>query len=341
MCPVNLNAAVLKIKSLSKYFDAYAYGFLVFVMFFVLSGCKQEDKTASEISKIPVDLEVLRFDREFATATAEQIPALKEKYPYLFPEQFPDSIWIAKLTDTIQTELSEEVNKAFGDFTKETEDIASLFKHMRYYFPTFEVPKVVTVTSDVRYNNRIIYTDTLLLLGLDNYLGKDHHFYKGIQRYIAKGLDKQFLTSDITSALTKKIVQYPRNRSFLSRIIYYGKELYLKDNILPTISDAQKIGYTPEEIAWSKANEEQIWRYFVERELLYSTDAKLDRRFLDTAPFSKFQLELDSESPGRVGRYIGWQIVRAFMEKNDVSLQQLLSLPADDIFKKSNYKPRK
>ncbi len=341
MCPVNLNATVLKMKRLLKYFGLSAFTCSFFFIILTFFSCGETNKTAEEISKIAIDLKVNRFDREFANAVPEDIPRLKLQYPYLFPEQFPDSLWIAKLSDTIQTELSDEVHKAFGDFEQETEDLESLFQHIKYYFPKFKIPNVVTVTSDVGYNNRVILTDTLLLLGLDNYLGKDHHFYKSIQKYIAAGLDKQYLTSDIASALSKKVVQYPRNRSFLSRMVYYGKELYIKDKLLPNISDAQKIGYTTDEMEWAKANEEQIWRYFVERELLYSTDAKLDRQFLDPAPFSKFQLELDSESPGRLGRYIGWQIVRAFMDKNTKRLEQLLKLDPDEIFKKSNYKPRK
>ena len=111
--------------------------------------------------------------------------------------------------------------------------------------------------------------------------------------------------------------------------------------MLPLESDAVKIGYTEEKLDWAAANESQIWRYFVERELLYSTDLKLGPRFLDPAPFSKFRLELDNESPGRLGRYMGWQIVKAFAERNTLSLEQLLLLPEDEIFKKSNYKPKK
>ena len=67
----------------------------------------------------------------------------------------------------------------------------------------------------------------------------------------------------------------------------------------------------------------------------------LANRFMDPAPFSKFSLELDNESPGRLGRYMGWQIVRAFMNNNEVKLNQLLNLSAEEIFKKSNYKPKK
>ena len=192
------------------------------------------------------------------------------------------------------------------------------------------------------YNSRVILADSILLIGLDNYLGKDHKFYAGFQNYIATGLDKQFLVSDVASEFCGQIVPRERGRTFLDQMVYYGKELYLKDKLIPFQSEAQRIVYAPEQLEWAKVNEEQIWRYYVERELLYSTDKQLQLRFLEPAPFSKFQLELiDSESPGRIGRYIGWQIVRAFMENNDVTLQQMLTIPADEIFKKSNYKPKK
>ncbi|MGW9685444.1 gliding motility lipoprotein GldB [Flagellimonas sp. 2504JD1-5] len=328
-------------KRLSKYLGFHPYILLVLSVSIIYLACKEVDKTEESIAKISIDLTVSRFDREFASATAKDIPTLKTKYPYLFPNQYPDSIWVAKLTDTIQIELSHEVDKAFGDFDEQIKELESLFQHIGHYFSGYKTPKVVTVTSDVRYNDRIILTDSLLLIGLDNYLGSEHHFYESIQRYIAAGLDKNYLTSDVASAFAKTVLQYPRNRTFLSRMVYYGKELYLKDKLLPHTMDAQKITYTAEEMKWAMENEEQIWRYFVERELLYNTDATLDRRFLDPAPFSKFGLELDNQSPGRVGRYIGWQIVRAFMANNDVTLHQMLGLPADEIFNRSKYKPRK
>ena len=342
MCPVKINAAVLKMKGLSKYFDFQISSFLILALLFLVVGCKRGDETEKKIAQIDLDLKVHRFDREFATAQPEDIPKLKSSYPYLFPAQFPDSVWITKLTDTLQVELSEEVKDAFEDFSSETLELESLFQHISYYFPETVAPKVVTLISDVAYENRIILTDSLLLVGLDNYLGKDHRFYQSIPRYVAQGLDKQYLVSDVASAFTKKVLKYPRNRTFLSRMVHYGKELYIKDKLLTENTDAQKINYTQEQIEWAQANEEQIWRYFVERELLYSTESSLDRRFLDPAPFSKFQLALDNESPGRVGRYMGWQIVRSYMEKNPkTQLTELLDLPADKLFKKSNYKPKR
>ncbi|MBT8183152.1 MAG: gliding motility lipoprotein GldB [Eudoraea sp.] len=315
--------------------------FALLLILFSSYSCKNETGVSEDVSKIRINLAVLRFDKQFAEAKPEDIPALKNEFPYLFPKQYPDSLWIAKLNDTLQKELYSEVNAEFPDFVKETADLELFFKHVLYYFPNYKVPKVITVISDVDYTNRVILADTLLLIGLDNYLGKDHRFYGGIEQYIAAGLDKEYLVSDVASAFGKTRLRFPSDRTFLAQMIYYGKELYLKDKLMPLATDAQKIAYSPEELEWAQANEEQIWRYFIEREILYSTDNMLAPRFLDPAPFSKFRLELDNESPGRLGRYMGWQITRAFMNNNDVKLSQLLGLSAEEIFKKSNYKPKK
>ena len=60
------------------------------------------------------------------------------------------------------------------------------------------------------------------------------------------------------------------------------------------------------------------------------------------APFSKFYLEIDNETPGRIGQWIGWQIVRAYVQNNpDISATQLLKTDYKTIFEKSKYKPKK
>ena len=314
--------------------------FYLWIIFaFVFIGCENKDKIAEEVNMIALDLRVSRFDNVFANSSASDIPNLRIEYPYLFPA--PDSVWIAKLQDSLQIELRQEVKTEFADFEKETVDIELLFKYIKYYFPKYPVPSVITVTNDVDYNNRIILADSLLLIGLDNYLGPEHKYYSGLQNFIAKDMNRDFIVSNIASAFANKVVSRPKERTFLAQIIYYGKILYLKDKLMPFHNDGQKITYSQDQLGWAQANEEPMWRHFIENELLYSTDIKLAQRFLDPAPFSKFGLELDNESPGQLGRYLGWQIVRSFMDKNEVSLLQLLNLSAEEIFKKSNYKPNK
>lgn len=304
-------------------------------------GCREADKEAADIAKIEVELDVARFDREFAEASPANIPRLKKKYPYLFPVNYPDSVWTAKVQDSLQMEISEEVEKTFPDLSEEEDGLRSLFQHIKYYYPNFLLPKIVTVTSDVDYANRVILADTLLLVGLDNYLGPSHDFYKVLPNYVAQDLDKKFLVRDVATAFAKKIVPPITDRTFLSQMIYYGKELYIKEKFMPLVTDDINIGYTQKQLDWAKANEEQVWRYFVEGGTIYDTDRNLGPRFLDPAPFSKFQLELDNESPDMIGRFIGWQIVRAFMNNNKEDMHEMLALSGEEIFKRSLYKPRR
>ncbi|NAS29462.1 gliding motility lipoprotein GldB [Flavobacteriaceae bacterium R38] len=316
--------------------------FIVLFCLIALVSCQKENKIEKEIAAIQLDVQTDRFDRKFAQVKVENLGSLKAEYPFLFPEQFPDSLWVTQIKDTLQIDLNNEVAKEFPGIEDQEIEIKSLLQHIKYYFPEKTIPgKIITVTSNVDYKNKVIYTDDFLFVSLDTYLGENHRFYDGIQGYIRKNMNKEMMASDAASAFANTIIPVLRNREFLASMIFYGKELYLKDVLIPFKTDAEKIGYTEEEYAWSEANESEIWRYFVERDLLFSTDSKLLERFIKTAPFSKFYLELDAESPGRIGRYIGWQIVRAYMDNNDVSLQELMTTPFDVIFNKSKFKPRK
>jgi len=172
------------------------------------------------------------------------------------------------------------------------------------------------------------------------YLGKDHKFYE-FPEYIKQNFQENQMLPDIVSSFSKNKIVPPTDNTLLSQMIYAGKELYIKDLLLPEYSDADKMGYKPEQIKWCQENEGYMWRYFIEKKMLYDTDQKLIPRFINPAPFSKFYLEIDNESPGRVGSWIGWQIVRSFMENNEVSLQQLLLIDNKELFEKSKYKPKK
>lgn len=321
----------------------FAYKPLVVLLIVLISGgCEENGKEVSDaVLETPVEIRMNRFDVAFDQMEIKDLPTLKATYPYLFPEQYPDSVWIAKHSDSLQMEIRGEVRKAFANFKPYEAELELLFKHIRYYFPDENIPEITTLTNDVDYQNRVILTDSLLLIGLDNYLGADHRFYANMDRYIAKELDARYLSSDVAAAFARRRVPMARERSFISQMIYYGKILYLKDLLLPLKPDAVKIGYDQAELQWALDNEGQIWRYFIERELLYKTDRELAPRFLDPAPFSKFRLLLDNESPGRLGRYMGWQIVRSYMETNDVPLERMLMTGGEELFKNSNYKPPK
>jgi gliding motility-associated lipoprotein GldB len=315
----------------------------ILLVFFgvLLFSCNNESKIEAEIAKIPMDVELVRFDKEFAKASVTDLPLLKQKYPAFFPIQYNDSIWVEKLKDTLQNQLEVEVLKIFPEEQSLKAELVELFQHIKYYFPQFLTPVVVTATSDVDYRNKIILADSMLVIALDTYLGSEHPFYEGIDKYVVKEMKSSQVGPDIAEIYAREYIKPPTNATFLGQLIYYGKMQYLKDLWLPNTSNAEKIGYSEEEIQWAQENELYMWRYFVENEMLYNTDPKLGARFLNPAPFSKFYLEIDNETPGMLGRFLGWQIVRAYMENNDTDVRQLMVTDADEIFNKSKYKPKK
>lgn len=314
-------------------------GFLILLI--SLFSCDNQSETEAKIEKIDAKFEVIRFDEKFAETTEATLPALKEEFPYLFPKQYPDSLWVHKLNDSIQVEIEAEVKKAFPEFSSETDELHRLFQHVKYYFPDFQVPDVITITSEVDYKNKSLYTGDYLFVALDTYLGEDHEFYMGIQDFLKKNFRKEQIVADAATEIAETYVPKAESRTFLAHMLYYGKILYLKDRFIPFTSDAEKIGYTEAELQWAAANEDQIWRYFIENELIYDTDSQLYTRFLYPAPFSKFYLGLDAESPARTGQYIGRNIIRSYMDKNDVSIKSMLNTSAEEIFNKANYKPKK
>lgn len=315
------------------------------IVIIVIAGltlsCKSDSKLEQEISKLDISFTIERFDQLFGTATSSDLPQLKKAYPFLFPKQYNDSIWIAEINDTLQKQLRNEVNKVYVNFKDTEDDIRSLFQHLKYHFKAFNTPRVITVTSNVEYRNKVIVTDSVVLIALDTYLGANHEFYDRIHQYIKENFEATQIVPDLAEHYAKKQIFQPPRKTLLDEMIYAGKVLYFKDAMLPSALDQHKIGYTKEDLVWAQANESNIWRHFVEKELLFSTDTKLASRFINPAPFSKFYLELDSESPGRLGQYIGWQIVRAYMKNNAVSLQEMLNKDADEIFNNSKFKPHK
>ena len=312
------------------------------IVFSVLFSCSKESKIEKEIAEIPIDVEIERFDQLFAGLTPGNLPNLKKEYPFLFSEKYADSVWINKSKDTIQIEINQEIEKVFSDISQEKDELHALFQHIKYYFPEIKKPRIVTITSDVDYHNKVVLSKELLIISLDTYLGKDHHFYEGIQKYLRSNFERKYIVSDVASMYAKNQVGPIRDRTFLGNLISFGKELYVKGLLLPNFSDARKMGYTEEQYSWAKDNEEQIWRFFVDRQLLYSTESALMPRFLYPAPFSKFYLEeIDKEAPDRLGQFIGWRIVTSYMKNNNVSLRQLLMANAETIFNKSKYKPKR
>ena len=316
------------------------YTALLFVLSFFFA-CKMEKEQPVNVSAIPMELQIERFEQLFYTSTAETLPALKNRYPYLFPIQDHDSIWLQRISDTTEVELFRRTERIFGTMERERKSLSNLFKHVTYYNPGFIPPKIITLISNRDYQSRAMYVDSLLFVSLDLYLGKDDDMYAEFPDYLAQQFEPELLPVAVANTLVEKQIPESRNRIFLNALISNGKKMELMTHYLPEMSDAQLLYYTPAELDWIISNEAEIWKYFIENNLLFSTDSSLKTRFIDDAPFSKFYLDIDKQSPGRIGIWMGWQIVRSFMENTYSSIPDLINTDPEELFKKSKYKPKK
>jgi len=316
--------------------------FILFLGMIFLMSCKKSTniKTQVDVSTIKANVNIDRFDIDFYQANEKTLKQIKLKYPMLFPVA-NDSVWLQKINDKDEQELFLEVQKKYPSVKHIETSLEALFKHIKYYNTKFSVPRVITMLTNIDYDSRITISDNLLFISLDAYLGATHEFYNDYPNYIKQNNTEAHIIVDVAKAYINKQVKPNRNRRFIDKMIAEGKKMYLLDCYLPTTTDAEKIGYTAEKFAWAKNSEENIWMYFISKDMLYSTDMKLNKRFLDIAPFSKFYMGEDNLSPGRIGVYIGWQIVRAYMQNNDVSLPQLMKTSEEEIFQKSKYKPKR
>ena len=315
--------------------------FLFSLVIVLLAACKQEDKTEQEIAKIPVDFKIERFDKLFYDSKPEDLQFIKAKYPFFFPEGNEDSVWVNKLKNPLLRDLYNEVENKYKNTDKLQSDLSDLFARIQYYFPKYKTPRVVTLINEVDTDAKVIYADSIALISLDCYLGENHRFYVDFPDYQRVGFNENQILSDLVSSFSYGKILPPSDKTLLSIMVYYGKQLYLKDILLPNESDAAKMAYNENQIQWCKENEYQMWSYFIENKLLYEANIKNEFRFINDAPFSKFYLEIDNESPGRVGQWLGWQIVRSYMEHNKVSIEELLATDAKTLFEKSKYKPSK
>lgn len=320
---------------MKKYFAIVLLGFLLF-------SCDKKSKVEKAVEEIPVEMQLFRFEQAFFEATPQTLPEVKAEFPDFFPEGTPDAVWIQKMQDPLWRELYAEVQKKYKNFNARQEAIEDVFRHIKYHFPTVRPPKIYTAIGDMDYNNKVIYANDKLIIALELFLGSKHRFYVDFPAYISQNFEERQMMPEVAASFALGVLPPPSDKTLLAEMIYAGKELYIKDLLLAdNYTDAEKIGYTPQQEAWCRENESYMWSYFIENKLLYSSDSKLGNRFINMAPFSKFYLEIDNESPGRVGRWVGWQIVRSFMANNEVPVAEMIKMDAAQLFEKSKYKPKK
>lgn len=244
------------------------------------------------------------------------------------------------LTDPTIKSVFDSVNLIYADRKEFIEPLNDAFTRYKQFFPKNRIPRVETFISGFNYG--IIATDSVLGIGLDMFLGKDNKFYSmlSVPKFISYSMGKEYLVSSAVKGwMTTEFVLDSKSNTLLDEMIYEGKMLYVLDALFPETHDSIKIKYSNFQLEWAKHNEAPAWKYLIDQKLLFNTNHLEKRKIIADAPFTT---GMPKESPGRIGQFLGWQIVRKYMSKKDkIDLMALINeTNSQKILNESGYKPK-
>lgn len=325
---------------------------LPFTLILCFAACKPEErpcKLDDEILSMPLSLEIERLEDAFFEARGEaDFLFLLEKYPdfaegYLGASGYASKEVLARELqamhqDTLLLELFREVRAHFPTVDSLETELEHAFKHIRFHFPDFKVPKVYTFVGG--FGSDIYLDEHILVIGLDYFLPATHRFQPpDLPQYISDRYQKPYIVPMVVTAISAVFNKTDmRQNTLLAEMIYYGKSYHFTKAILPCTSDEFIIGYSMAEITACFDNEEFIWAHFVENDLLFETNPFVIRKYTGEAPATD---EISPDAPGRLGRWLGWNIVDDYAANQDIPLGTLMGeTDTEKIFRLSGYKPR-
>lgn len=334
------------------------WGFILVVALSLTSSCgnsrKDVDVDHIDIPNVAIDrLEQDLFSIDTANIAAET-KKLETKYGRFYSSFIMGVINNGGLRDSsyvyrIKQFISDrDMRQAYTDCQRTypaldtlEEEFTEAFRHFKHYFPDRHLPKVITMMSGFNYN--AIMLDSTLAIGLEMYLGNNNTFYRmlALPNYKTLFMNKQNILPD--AMRTWMLGEFPfmmDKGDFLSEITYMGKIMYLTDMMLPHVEDTLKAQYSQKQLEYALQNEFNIWSYFAAQKLLYTTDRAEIMKYTADGPFTA---AFSKESAPRIGYWIGWQIIRQYMNNNpDITLEQLMNeKDAQKILTKAKYKPGK
>ncbi len=329
----------------------------------LLHGCKQHNRWDIDVSDIKSDIKIERFDKDFNSLTpneniGQQLQQLQLKYGQFYTDYIEQIINAGSTSDTNYyqnikkilrgkpyQQVRDEVQKVYPTINQQQTDLNDAFKHLKYYYPHIQLPRVISYFSG--FEVQLPIGDNYIGIGLDLFLGANNNYYKALTTQIPLYISKRFTPENIVPRVIEAFARedlYPErdeDRTLLSKMIYHGKIMVLLDAILPNTPDTLKIGYTQQQLKWCEQHENEIWGYFISENLLFESDWLKIEKFINEAPFTP-GLGEKKESAPKLARWIGWQIARKYIQEHpQLTLPQLMNtLDAQKILTEAHYKPK-
>jgi hypothetical protein len=319
----------------------------------VAAGCNdKEDEcvTVPDTDGIGIDLQFIQLqDTIAAIESKDQLVSFLTRYPVMRDQllgrrNYPDdSVFINTLYQRFLhpgfDTLLLETRRIFGDAAKLKAQFHLAFTNLKYYYPDFVPPTIQTVITGLESD--LVVTDTLILVALDYYLGKEGKYRPRLYDYLLDRYEPEdivpscMLIFGIGERFNKTSLE---DNTVLADMIAYGKSFYFAKHMLPCVPDSTFIWYSARDIRGARKNEDLIWARLIEDQVLFSTNHVIKQKYLGERPKT---LEVGEDCPGRIAQWVGWEIVKKYMDSHpDVTLAQLMSTSdPQQVFRESRYKP--
>ncbi len=320
-----------------------------FLALLVIAGCKQ--KTCSDkqdISGIQLSVTVEPLENElFAVADTSQLARFLETNPVIAREFFYElnypskDVMLSEVFKLIKSPdmdtLYRQVKLVYGNGENLQLQFEDAFKRIKYYYPEFEAPKVQTVVSG--FGSDVYLTDSLIVIGLDYYLGDNSKYKPDLYEYLLERMTPEHLVPVIIMGMSDRFNKSDlSSQTMLDEMIFFGKTYHFMKTVMPCVSDHIIEGYSPQTSADIRVSEAFIWSYFVENQLLYDKNTLNLAKYVNERPGIP---EIDPICPGRIGRWLGWRMVQQWEEREGEDLVRLMAMTnARDILMQSKYRPQ-
>lgn len=306
----------------------------------LVQSCSKSSRFEIDTTKNRVDVKIHRFDKDLLSldttnmkAGVDSLYAHYHEFLPVFTSNIMDTtvtdtaavshLFYKFLTDTAFTKVNKKTMQTFADVSDIEKQVSDAYTYIHHYFPEVKLPEVYFFVSG--FNRSVMMTNSFIGIGTDFYLGSNFPGYKNLTyQYLVANMRRECLASDLVSAtLFRMFVMNSPEYRLLDNMLFRGKVMYLLSVFMPNEKPEEIIGYSPEQLKWCKTNEKQIWAAIIDQKQLFSTDVQLIKKYLNDAPFTS---PISQESPGRLGTWMGLQIVQSYMKNNsNVSLRELMN----------------
>jgi hypothetical protein len=331
---------------------------ILFISFSLLA-CNNKSNLP-DVSDIKIDLKLERFEKGFFRIDSNNILSGLVKVHSEFPEFYLDFMQnilgvSGNPNDTATTVVTKNILRSYASFAADLEkkfsntitledDLKKDFQFVKYYFPDYKVPVLVTYIGPLDAPG-VALTRNRLAIGLQQYAGKNFPGYQTneVQQmypaYISRRFDAEYIPANCIKAVADDLFPDKSNgKPLVEQMIEKGKQWWLLDKLMPTTPDSLKTGYTQKQLEWCKNNEGLIWNYFVTNESLESIEPDMIQNYIGESPTTQ---GMPQSSPGNIGQWVGWQIVKKFATENaSLKPAEIMNTPARKILIEAKYKPK-